>query len=354
GRSVNVGGYRYGFNGKENDNEVKGEGNQQDYGMRVYDTRLGRFLSVDPITKQYPELTPYQFGSNSPIFNIDLDGLEGTSWWYRFLTDPANTLMTGTTWDDLNAAAGDINNQVPATSIINGTIQAATGRNPSNLQQSASRMDGLGQAVIGSIFHISAVHASTPPVNSAATLEKQMAENAAAKMNKATTRVHETASEYEQTTAGGNAAAAKNIRGLVYGDAGVVAKKYKAALDGDLSTAAELRVSKMLKGEGKIVYIKDDMAGMKNGTGTFDFEVYSWEIAPRNVDVKRISAFKEMAKMLKKGVNQVGAGGEVIVVRPADAQGTYAQYIDFINIFKPDKPVSIRVVNEADLPKLND
>jgi hypothetical protein len=27
--------YRYGFNGKENDNEVKGEGNQQDYGMSV-------------------------------------------------------------------------------------------------------------------------------------------------------------------------------------------------------------------------------------------------------------------------------------------------------------------------------
>ncbi len=42
--------YRYGFNGKENDNEVKGEGNQQDYGFRIYDPRLGRFLSVDPLT----------------------------------------------------------------------------------------------------------------------------------------------------------------------------------------------------------------------------------------------------------------------------------------------------------------
>jgi len=37
---------------------------------------LGRFLSVDPITKEYPELTPYQFASNSPIQGIDLDGLE--------------------------------------------------------------------------------------------------------------------------------------------------------------------------------------------------------------------------------------------------------------------------------------
>lgn len=69
-------GYRYGFNGKENDNEVKGEGNQQDYGMRIYDTRLGRFLSIDPLTREYPFLTPYQFASNRPIDGIDLDGLE--------------------------------------------------------------------------------------------------------------------------------------------------------------------------------------------------------------------------------------------------------------------------------------
>lgn len=77
GRQYGAGaGYRYGFNGKENDNEVKGLGNQQDYGMRIYDNRIGRFLSVDPITKMYPELTPYQFASNRPIDGVDLDGLE--------------------------------------------------------------------------------------------------------------------------------------------------------------------------------------------------------------------------------------------------------------------------------------
>ncbi|RFS18676.1 hypothetical protein DVR12_26895 [Chitinophaga silvatica] len=75
-----MGGYRYGFNGKENDNEVKGEGNQQDYGMRMYDPRIGKFLSVDPITKKYPELTPYQFASNTPIQAIDLYGLESAGW----------------------------------------------------------------------------------------------------------------------------------------------------------------------------------------------------------------------------------------------------------------------------------
>jgi RHS repeat-associated protein len=73
---LSTGQYRYGFNGKENDNEIKGEGNQQDYGMRIYDSRLGRFLSVDPLSAKYPELTPYQFASNTPNQAIDLDGLE--------------------------------------------------------------------------------------------------------------------------------------------------------------------------------------------------------------------------------------------------------------------------------------
>jgi RHS repeat-associated protein len=69
-------GYRYGFNGKENDREVKGDGNQYDYGFRIYDSRIGRFLSVDPLTKTYPWYTPYQFAGNKPIWATDVDGLE--------------------------------------------------------------------------------------------------------------------------------------------------------------------------------------------------------------------------------------------------------------------------------------
>ena len=68
--------YRYGFNGKENDNEVKGEGNQQDYGARIYDPRLGRFLSKDPLTGKYAGWTPYAFAMNDVIRCIDLDGAE--------------------------------------------------------------------------------------------------------------------------------------------------------------------------------------------------------------------------------------------------------------------------------------
>lgn len=77
GRSYTGNGYRYGFNGKEKDDEVKNtSGTQYDYGFRIYDPRLGKFLSVDPLFKSYPWFSPYQFAGNTPISCVDLDGLE--------------------------------------------------------------------------------------------------------------------------------------------------------------------------------------------------------------------------------------------------------------------------------------
>jgi RHS repeat-associated protein len=68
--------YTYGFNGKEKDNEVSGEGDSYDYGARMYDPRIGKFFSVDPKSRQFSYYSPYHFAGNSPILNIDLDGLE--------------------------------------------------------------------------------------------------------------------------------------------------------------------------------------------------------------------------------------------------------------------------------------
>ena len=83
----------YGFNGHEKDDEVKGSGNNYDYGFRIYGSRLGRFLSVDPLMDAYPFYTPYQFAGNKPIWAIDLDGLEeyrvtGTSQGYMVFFEP--------------------------------------------------------------------------------------------------------------------------------------------------------------------------------------------------------------------------------------------------------------------------
>lgn len=74
-RTFTVDDHRFGFNGKENDKEW---GNQliQDYGFRLYNPAIGKFLSVDPLAPKYPFYSPYHFGGNGPIENIDLDGLE--------------------------------------------------------------------------------------------------------------------------------------------------------------------------------------------------------------------------------------------------------------------------------------
>ncbi|MFZ2783497.1 MAG: RHS repeat-associated core domain-containing protein [Sediminibacterium sp.] len=62
-----------------NDKELFDDGdlNWYDYGFRNYDAQIGRFMQLDPLTDEYPLLTPYQYASNDPITNIDIDGLEG-------------------------------------------------------------------------------------------------------------------------------------------------------------------------------------------------------------------------------------------------------------------------------------
>lgn len=74
GRSFSSNGYRYGFNGQEKDDEVKGSGNSIDLGARIQDPRLGRFLSVDPLQTKYASKTPYHFCSDNPTNRIDGNG----------------------------------------------------------------------------------------------------------------------------------------------------------------------------------------------------------------------------------------------------------------------------------------
>ena len=68
--------YRYGFNNKEKDNDINGTGVNYDYGMRIYDTRIGRFLSTDPLTRNFPWSSPYSFAENDILRCIDLEGAE--------------------------------------------------------------------------------------------------------------------------------------------------------------------------------------------------------------------------------------------------------------------------------------
>jgi len=72
GRSWSSGSeYKYGFNGKESDKEIYGNGNTYDYGFRIYNSRLGKFFSKDPLCNSYPSLSPYNYAANNPILLVD-------------------------------------------------------------------------------------------------------------------------------------------------------------------------------------------------------------------------------------------------------------------------------------------
>ncbi|WP_417266375.1 RHS repeat domain-containing protein [Brumimicrobium sp.] len=76
GRNGSTGDYRYGFQGQEKDDEVKGEGNSINYKYRMHDPRIGRFFAVDPLADKFPHMTPYQFAGNKPIWSREIEGLE--------------------------------------------------------------------------------------------------------------------------------------------------------------------------------------------------------------------------------------------------------------------------------------
>jgi RHS repeat-associated protein len=68
--------YRYGFQGQEKDDEIKGEGNSLNYKYRMHNPRVGRFFAVDPLFKEYPHNSSYAFSENRVIDGVELEGLE--------------------------------------------------------------------------------------------------------------------------------------------------------------------------------------------------------------------------------------------------------------------------------------
>jgi RHS repeat-associated protein len=74
GRKYATATYRFGFNGKENVNEIDGIGNSVDFGARMYDSRLGRWLSIDNLQMKYPSHSGYNVSLCNPIYFKDSDG----------------------------------------------------------------------------------------------------------------------------------------------------------------------------------------------------------------------------------------------------------------------------------------
>lgn len=57
------------------DDEIKNNsGTSYDFGARMYDPRIGRWLSTDAVSSKKPDLSPFQGFRNNPIIFIDPDG----------------------------------------------------------------------------------------------------------------------------------------------------------------------------------------------------------------------------------------------------------------------------------------
>jgi RHS repeat-associated protein len=63
---------KFTYNGKELVSDLDLGWN--DYGFRMYDASIGRWSAVDPLAEKYHIESPYLYGGNNPILNLDPDG----------------------------------------------------------------------------------------------------------------------------------------------------------------------------------------------------------------------------------------------------------------------------------------
>ena len=120
--------YRFGFSGHEKINEIYGEGNTVDMGDRWLDVRLGRTFKMDAKAGQYPDVSPYSYAANNPVFFIDPDGKE-----VRAYTEASRELVIKT----LNYTFGENHGFV----FVNNTlIHGNGGKAPETLTPQQSLM----------------------------------------------------------------------------------------------------------------------------------------------------------------------------------------------------------------------
>jgi RHS repeat-associated protein len=128
GRTVS-GGHRFGYQGSEKDDDVKGNGNSYTTEFRQLDPRLGRWLSVDPLSFKFPWQSTYTAFDNNPISLVDRLGSEtegGPGDGYKKNKDGSRskTNANGTKTYD---APGFSSVNLPANAKVLGTMQDVDG-----------------------------------------------------------------------------------------------------------------------------------------------------------------------------------------------------------------------------------
>jgi RHS repeat-associated protein len=153
--------FRYKFNGKETDSET----GTQDYGKRIYNPSLGRFFSVDPLSKSYSSLSTYQFASNRPINAIDLDGLESADV-YHYLDAEGKYL--GSTEIKVREKNGVLGDGILVHQMI------MTSDNPGGMVQNFSFKDDFEKARYYEVAEVQSNSAQTERNNAKVAKMKEM------------------------------------------------------------------------------------------------------------------------------------------------------------------------------------
>jgi hypothetical protein len=126
GRDFRGGKYRFGFQNQEKDSEIKGEANSINYKFRMHDTRIGRFFSIDPITKDFPWNSPFAFSENRVIDGVELEGKEVLLIGKQEAASFVLGIMTET-GILVNISNGAVHGYVSIAGTLSTSISASTG-----------------------------------------------------------------------------------------------------------------------------------------------------------------------------------------------------------------------------------
>lgn len=155
--------YRYGFNGMEQDEEIKNhDGSSLEFGSRaIYDGRIGRFVSVDPRWRDFNYMSPYTFAANSPIINIDQDGEGPITKTLAWLARQTNSVITIGISSEMKlgallSAGGALGAYFAADPHGNYAIVVSGGAFASGISDGYSTSDEVPGAANGGSFYVGA------------------------------------------------------------------------------------------------------------------------------------------------------------------------------------------------------
>ena len=157
--------YRFGFNNQEQDKEL---GEYYAFEYRMHDARLGRFLSVDPLSMEYPWNSTYAFAENDIVQCVDLEGAERVSATYRMANENGVIIFKVTVFVDYSSS-GAFSSEMIYEDLLGKKITTKSGNAVDNfwlrrdIVQSDSRNHPVRETSIGrNKFIYTSVQSSAP------------------------------------------------------------------------------------------------------------------------------------------------------------------------------------------------